>query len=116
MVDSPFKTPVAEAPENEEIDESREPVSLADAASSALGGIADEDGAAQPELEGMDYTKVRFVGVSYDALETAPEMGTEMEFVVRGRVTGHGEEEMADGHIRKFAKVKVSSVVLREDS
>ena len=91
-------------------DEESGPVSLADAASSSLSAVADMDGAAQAELEGTDYTKVRFVGVQYDALETTPSIGTEMEFVVKGRVVGHGEEQMSDGHLRKYAKVKVSSV------
>lgn len=90
------------------------PVSLAEAATSTLGDAEEYDGAAQAQLEGTDYVKVRFVGVQYDALEEAPAMGSEMQFLVKGRVVGHGEEEMADGHLRKYAKVKVSSVVLKD--
>lgn len=92
------------------------PVSLAEAATATLGDAEQYDGAAQSELEGMDYTKVRFVGVQYDSLEKQPAMGTEMEFLVKGRVVGHGEEEMSDGHLRKYAKVKVSSVTLKDEN
>lgn len=91
------------------------PVSLADAAQSALGNVAEEDGAAQGELEGMDYTKVKFVGVQYDDLESDVKIGDEMEFLVKGQVVGVGDEKMSDGHVRHFAKVKVSSVVLRDE-
>lgn len=94
--------------------EKKGPVSLAEAAGSTLADAEEFDGGAQAALEGTDYVKVRFVGVQYDALEDAPPMGSEMEFLVKGRVVGHGEEEMADGHLRKYAKVKVSSVVLKD--
>lgn len=95
-------------------DKSDAPVSLAEAATSALSDVADQDGAATDVLDGMDYTKVKFLGMSYDSLETTPDIGTEMEFVVRGRVKGWGEDERKDGHRVKFVKVDVSSVVLRE--
>lgn len=91
-----------------------DPVGLADTASAALASVGDEDGASQAELEGMDYTKVRFVGVQFDSLETKPQIGDQMQFMVKGRVTGTGDEQMADGLVRHFAKVKVSSVVLDE--
>lgn len=82
---------------------------LAEAAEAGLSAVPDQTGA-DPQLEGMDYAKVRFVGVQYDTLEDTPKMGEEVTFIVRGKVVGHGEEMMADGHIRQFAKVKVSSV------
>lgn len=88
-------------------------VSLGDAAKSALATIGDDHGA-QGELDGMDYTKVRFVGVQFDALETEVKMNDEMTFQVRGRVVGIGDEVMADGHIRHYAKVKVESVTLND--
>lgn len=93
-----------------EVDESREPVSLGDAAQSALGEIAEQDGAARETLEGTDYTKIKFVGMSFDTLDTDVKIGDEMEFVVRGRVKGVADEEDAKGNVNHVAKVKVSSV------
>ena len=66
----------------------------------------------QQALEGMDRTtKVKFVGVQYDSLKTEFPLGDEVEFKVRGRVVGIGDEEMKDGHIRHVVKVDVESVV-----
>lgn len=67
----------------------------------------------QEPLDGTDYVKVKFVGMSLDALDEDFKIGDEVEFVVRARCKGHGEEEMADGHTREFAKMKVNSVVLK---
>ena len=43
-------------------------------------------------------------------LDETPNLGAEVSFLVKGKVVGHGEEVMNDGHIRKYAKVKVNSV------
>lgn len=81
---------------------------LADAATAALSG----DDGTQEALDGMENaTKIKFVGMSFDTLDDAPSIGREISFLVRGRVVGHGQEEMADGHIRDTAKVKVLSVI-----
>lgn len=87
-----------------------EPVSLADAAQSALAGVEDEDGAARETLDGTDYTKIKFVGMSFDTLDTEIKIGDEMQFVVKGRVKGVADEEDAKGNVNHVAKVKVSSV------
>lgn len=87
------------------------PVSLAEAAESALGDIEEQDGAAQAVLEGTDYTKIKFVGMSFDTLDTDVKIGDEMTFTVRGRVKGVADEEDAKGNVNHVAKVKVSSVV-----
>lgn len=86
------------------------PVSLADAATSALADIGDADGAAQAQFEGMDFTKIKFVGVQYDTLELGPKIGDVLDFHVRGKVVAVGDEAMKDGHIRHVAKVEVDSV------
>lgn len=90
------------------------PVSLADAAASAMDDIAAQDGAAQQTLDGTDYTKIKFVGMSFDTLDTAVKIGDEMTFVVTGRVKGVADEEDAKGNVNHVAKVKVSSVVPQE--
>jgi hypothetical protein len=83
---------------------------LGAAAGAALAAVPDHDGSAIEPLEGTDYTKVKFVGVAFDELENAPKIGDELAFNVRGRCVGVGEEQMADGHIRKTAKIKTFSV------
>lgn len=88
--------------------------SLADAAQAGLATVGDVIGDGEGLLEGMDYAKVKFVGVQYDTLEETPALGAEVTFIVRGKVVGHGEEVMNDGHIRKYAKIKVSSVAPHE--
>src|SRR6476620_1119739 len=88
-----------------------EPVSLADAAQSALSSVGEEDGAAQETLDGTDYTKIKFVGMSFDTLNTDVKIGDEMSFTVRGRVKAVIEEEDAKGNVNHVAKVKVESVV-----
>lgn len=103
-------------PEFSDGDEGGGGVALADAAQAGLATVGDVISEQGGELlEGMDYAKVKFVGVQYDTLEETPGMGTEVSFIVRGKVVGHGEEMMNDGHVRKFAKVKVSSVAPHEE-
>ncbi len=63
-------------------------------------------------FDGMDRTtKVKFVGVQYNSLKADFPLGEEVEFKVRGRVVGVGDEEMKDTHIRHVVKVDVDSVV-----
>ena len=95
------------------VDEDREPVQLGEAAKVALTSLGDDHGA-QGELDGMDYTKVKFVGVQFDALETDVKIGDLLTFTVKGRVVGVGDEAMRDGHIRHYAKVSVDSVLLAD--
>lgn len=64
----------------------------------------------QQQLDGTDYTRVKFVGVKYDTLLPDLKIGDELEFTVRGRIKGTGEEEMKDGHLGKTVKLEVSSV------
>lgn len=98
---------------SEKPDESREPTSLAEAASAAVTHIGDPS---QDAFEGMEnLNKVKFVGMSMDSLDDLPKIGTEMTFVVRARCVGTGEEEMRDGHVRHFAKMDVQSVVVQDD-
>lgn len=93
------------------------PVSLADAAGAALSSVPDDDGAAQETLDGTDYTKVKFVGMSFDSLgkEDAPRIGDEMTFLVRARCVASGDEaSKRDGGIRHVVKMDVQSVVVSE--
>lgn len=88
-------------------DESREPVSLADAAAAAFG-----DKGEQGEFDETESTKVKFVGMQYDAFEENIKIGDEMVFVVRARCTGVGDEYMkASGNIRHVVKMDVLSVL-----
>lgn len=88
-------------------------VSLGDAAAQALDSMGDEMGA-QQVLDGTDYAKVKFVGMSYDSLETEFKIGDEATFLVRARCVGSGDEEMRDGHIRHVVKMDVRSVIVQE--
>lgn len=83
---------------------------LSDAANEALGDPEDDGvGEGQMSLPGTETAKVKFVGMSWDALE-APGLKEELEFTVKGMVVGHGEEVMANGEVRETVKVKVTSV------
>lgn len=108
--------PVGEDPRDGDYDGGSEPVSLGDAAQAGLAAIGDgaSQEAGQGVLEGMDYTKVQFVGVQFDSLETPVKIGDEMVFLVKGRVKAVGDEQMNDGHVRHVAKVKVDSVALHD--
>ena len=62
-------------------------------------------------FEGTDYTRVKFVGTRYDTLVQDLKIGQELEFKVRGRVVGVGDEEMKDGHVGHQVKLKVDGVI-----
>lgn len=66
----------------------------------------------QDALDGTDYTKVKFVGMALDALDQDIDIGDELEFRVRARCVGVGDDEMNGGMVRHAAKMKVSSVVV----
>ena len=87
---------------------------LGDAAAAALEGF--DDGAAQQDpLDGTDYLKVKFVGMSMDSLEEEIPLGKELVFTVRARCTGNGNEmSKQDGHIKRFVKMDVQSVQIKE--
>lgn len=85
---------------------------LGEAAQAGLGGLEEFAPDAEPILEGTDYTKVKFVGVQYDALDEKLALGDEVACMVRGRVVSVGDKVMNDGHVRHEVSVKVSSVVL----
>lgn len=89
-------------------------VNLGDAATAGLGVFTDGSGATQEEFDGMDYSKVRFVGLSFDSLDQDIKIGDEHTFTVRARCVGAGDEEMKDGHVRHVVKMDVKSVILQE--
>lgn len=95
------------------VDEDREPVSLAEAASTALGdGEVTQDG-----FEETESTKVKFVGMQYDAFEENIQIGDEIVFTVRARCTGVGDEYMqTSGNIRHYVKMEVQSVLPNKDA
>lgn len=82
---------------------------LGDVASGALDGVE-----SQEVLEGTDYTKIKFVGMSTDLLEDTLKIGDVEHFVVKARCVGVGTEEMADGHLRNYRKMKVESVSIKD--
>ena len=89
----------------------RDEVGLADAASAGLGDDVYDEGPVQDALvEGEEGTKVRFIGMQYNQLDGAPRLGEKVAFTVTGVVVGTGEEQMANGHIRHYAKVAVETV------
>ena len=62
----------------------------------------------QQQLEGTDYAKVKFVGMSWELVDV-PHLRDEVVFKVTGMVVSVGEEVMKDD-VRKVAKVKVTGV------
>ena len=61
-------------------------------------------------FEGMDRTtRFKFVGVKYESLKTDFAIDEEVEFKVRGRVKGSGDERMNAGLIH-MVKIEVDSV------
>ena len=78
-----------------------------------LGEIAGEalSGAETQEvLDDTDFTKVRFVGMSFDSLDQGIQIG-ELVLRVRARCIGVGQEaRKSDGAIRNLAKMDVQSV------
>lgn len=79
-----------------------------------LGDIADEslhNAETQEVLDDTDYTKVKFVGMSFDSLSDDIKIGQELEFRVRARCMGVGDEaRKSDGGIRHIVKMDVLSV------
>lgn len=63
----------------------------------------------QQQLEGTDYAKVRFVGMTCE-LPDLPKLGAEITFKVTGRVVLVGEE-LLDEETREVVKVSAISVV-----
>lgn len=102
--------------EVEFVTEPEDASSLADAAASAFGSDLSELSGVQEELEGTDYTKARFVGMSFDSLDREINIGDEIVFLVKARCLGKGDEaSKTDGRIRKYVKMDVQSVVVKED-
>ena len=91
----------------------QEPASLADAAQQAMADVL-EGGATQDVLDDTDYTKVKFVGMSFDSLDKDVKIGDEKTFIVRARCIGTADEaSKRDGSIRHVVKMDVQSVVLQ---
>lgn len=87
---------------------------LGDAALAAIGEDS-MDGALQEPLDGTDYLKVKFVGMSMDSLEDSIPLGAEMTFIVKARCIGEGTDiSKQDGHKKRFVKMDVSSVIVDE--
>jgi len=82
---------------------------LGDIASGTLEGVE-----VQEMLDGTDMVKIKFVGMSTDVVEDTMKIGDEEFFLVRARCVGVGSEEMADGHVRQFRKMRVESVKIKE--
>lgn len=79
---------------------------LGDIAGEALSGAE-----TQEVLDDTDFTKVRFVGMSFDSLDQGIQIGDELVLRVRARCIGVGQEaRKADGAIRNLAKMDVQSV------
>lgn len=94
-------------------DRDAELVSLADAAQEASGYLVET--ATQEPLDGTDTLKIKFVGVSFDSIDMDLKIGTEMAFLVTGRVVGRSEEESKRDHmLRHTAKFEVGSVTIHE--
>jgi hypothetical protein len=89
-------------------------VSLGEAAQSALSEFGD-DGAVQEPLDGTEYLKVKFLGMSLDSLEDTIELGSMMTFTVEARCIGEGTDiSKTDGHKKRFVKMDVQSVKVVE--
>jgi hypothetical protein len=88
---------------------------LADVAASGQQDVTDIGGAQQDPFENTDYSKLKFLGVQQDLLETSLKIGDEVTATVRGVIIGDSHDRMKDGHIRHTLKVDVSSVALLED-
>lgn len=65
----------------------------------------------QDALEGMEATRVKFVGMAADSLEQLPELDDVMVFTVTAVCTGRGRERMKDGERRATARMDVQSLV-----
>lgn len=90
-------------------------VSLGEAAQSALSEFGD-DSATQDALDGTDYLKVKFMGMSMDSLEEEIALGSMMTFTVEARCIGEGTDiSKQDGHKKRFVKMDVQSVKIVTD-
>lgn len=76
----------------------------------AAGSLANSEH--QDALEGTNYTKVRFTGMGYNALEADLKIGDELTFLVTARCVGIGDEAIRkdEDQIRHVAKMDVQSV------
>lgn len=86
---------------------------LADIAT-AGNKVEDIGGAQQDPFENTDYSKLKFMGVQQDVLETNLKIGDEVSAIVKGVIVGDSHDRMKDGHIRYTLKVDVSSVQLQD--
>lgn len=93
-----------------EVDEGQELADIATAGNS----VDDIGGAQQDPFENTDYSKLKFMGVQQDLLETSLKIGDEVTAIVRGVIKGDSHDQMKDGHIRHTLKVDVSSVQLQD--
>lgn len=116
----PF-TPVQESEtgtehyDQQEQEQGQDVTTLGEAAASAFGENLEGIGGAQETLEGTDYLKVRFVGMSMDSLDDEISLGDELTFIVRARCVGEGTDlAKTDGHKRKFVKMDVQSVTIKD--
>lgn len=92
---------------------------LADVARAGLDDVPETEGGATPAqgaFEGMDYTKIRFVGVNYDTIEMSPKIGDRLDFLVGGKVVEVGDKALKDGHIQHIVKVDVDHVAPAPDA
>lgn len=97
-------------------DPEAEPQSLGEVAAAGLHAVTEEQGGIQEALDGVNPTKVKFVGMSFDSLEETIKIGDELVFVVRARCIGLGDEaSKRDGSIRHTVKMDVASVKLQEE-
>lgn len=107
--------PAAEFSDNDVPPAGDSMVNLGDAAAAAVANIS--EGVDQEALDGTDYTKVKFVGISMDSLEeNVPRLGEERTFIVKGRCIGSGTQlSKQDGHEKKYVQIDVSSVKYADD-
>lgn len=105
-VTDPFSTG---APPDEPVDEPTDDLGMI-----AAGSLA--NGEHQDALEGTNFTKVRFTGMGYNALEADLKIGDELTFLVTARCVGIGDEAVRkdEDQIRHVAKMDVQSVDLHK--
>lgn len=92
-----------------------EETGLGDAAAAGLDHIDGEAAEGQGEFEETQATKVKFVGMAYDAFEESIQIGDEMVFIVKARCVGVGDEAMKTGGRRHLVKMDVQSVLPQSD-
>lgn len=96
--------------------EDQAPVALGDAAQALMGSMVDGDTAVQESLDGTDYTKAKFVGMSFNSLDRDIKIGDELTFLVHARCVGTSEEARKGDAtlIQHLVKMDVQSVVIHE--